>query len=642
MTSVVIGTAGHIDHGKSALVLALTGTDPDRLKEEKTRGITIDLGFAHYDVQGVTYAFVDVPGHERFVKNMLAGASGIDAVLLVVAADESVMPQTREHFDICRLLQVRGGVIALTKADLADPEMIDLARLEVRELASGSFLEHAPIIPVSAKTGEGLDALRAALVDLAAAGPTREAVGPARLPIDRVFIVKGFGTVVTGTLVSGRIAVDAELESQPAGQAVKVRGLQVHGRKRADAVAGERVAVNLGGVDMADLARGDTLATPGGFLPTRRFDAVVELLSSARPLRHGARIRFHHGTSEVMGRVSLAAVNAGLRTPSELSPGRRAPARIRLEAPAVLTRGDRFIIRGYSPSETIAGGHVLDPEPTRGGIRTASAASRFGRLDPGGGGETHGSLLDAAGLMIEERRGAGLKTSTLIPRLGVPQERREELVRDLEQKGHAALIGDVLVAPRILEDGTRRLIDELEAYHRAQPLSEGVPREEIRARLFRRTVPAVFERVIADLVKERRITARERLALASHRVSLSGAEAEARDAIEKLLRATALKPPDVSGLPAATGLRTDLVNRIVELLIRQKVAVRVDTLVFHGEVLQNLKSEIAAMKVEGVERIEVATFKERYGVSRKFAIPLLEYLDRERVTRRVGETRVLL
>ena len=586
--------------------------------------------------------FVDVPGHERFVKNMLAGASGIDAVLLVVAADESVMPQTREHFDICRLLQVRGGVIALTKADLADPEMIDLARLEARELVSGSFLEHARSFQSRRRPARGWTRCeqRSSILrqrDLLvkpsgrrgcrSIGCLREGVrhgrdGDAGLWTD------------CGRCGAGKPARGPSREgTRPSGPRPEASGTQS---------PGERVAVNLGGVDMADLARGDTLATPGGFLPTRRFDAVVELLSSARPLRHGARIRFHHGTSEVMGRVSLAAVNAGLRTPSELSPGRRAPARIRLEAPAVLTRGDRFIIRGYSPSETIAGGHVLDPEPTRGGIRTASAASRFGRLDPGGGGETLGSLLDAAGLMIEEHRGAGLKTSTLIPRLGVPQERREELVRDLEQKGHAALIGDVLVAPRILEDGTRRLIDELEAYHRAQPLSEGVPREEIRARLFRRTVPAVFERVIADLVKERRITARERLALASHRVSLSGAEAEARDAIEKLLCATALKPPDVSGLPAATGLRTDLVNRIVELLIRQKVAVRVDTLVFHGEVLQNLKSEIAAMKVEGVERIEVATFKERYGVSRKFAIPLLEYLDRERVTRRVGETRVLL
>ena len=642
MKSVVIGTAGHIDHGKSALVLALTGTDPDRLKEEKARGITIDIGFAHYDAHGVTYAFVDVPGHERFVKNMLAGASGIDAVILVVAADESVMPQTREHFDICRLLQVRGGVIALTKADLTDSEMIELARLEVRELVSGSFLERAPIIAVSAKTGEGLDTLRAALVDLAAAGPAREAIGPVRVPIDRVFTVKGFGTVVTGTLVSGRLVVDAELESLPAGHLVKVRGLQVHGRKRADAVAGERVAVNLGGVDLGDLARGDTLATPGGFLPTRRFDAVMELLPNARALRHGARIRFHHGTSEVMGRVSLAAANADLRAPGELSPGRRAPARVRLEAPAVLTRGDRFIVRGYSPSVTIAGGQVLDPEPTRGGIRTAAAASRFGRLDPGGDGDTRRSLLEAVGLMIEERRGTGLKTSTLISRLGVPQERREELVRDLEQEGHAVLIDDVLVAPWILTDGKRRLVEELETYHRAQPLSEGVPREEIRARLFRRTAPVVFERVVADLVKEQRISARERLALATHRVSLSGEEAEARDAIENLLRAAGLKPPDLSALPAAIGLRTDLVNRIIELLIRQKVAVRVDTLVFHGKALQNLKSQIAAMKTAGVERIDVAAFKERYGVTRKFAIPLLEYLDRERVTRRVGDARSLL
>src|SRR5947207_15806477 len=298
MRSVVVGTAGHIDHGKSALVRALTGTDPDRLKEEKARGITIDLGFAHQVIGDINFAFVDVPGHERFVKNMLAGVGGIDVVVLVVAADESVMPQTREHFDICRLLHVSAGLVALTKVDLADPEILELTRLEVRELVAGSFLEAAPIVPVSAKTGDGLDDLRAALVEVSRRTPARAGRGVTRLPIDRVFSMKGFGTVVTGTLVSGRVAVDQEFVLAPADKhaTVKVRGVQVHGQKQPAALAGNRTAVNLSGVDVADVSRGQSIVTPGAFEVTRLADATVQVLPDAKPLKHGARVRFHQGT----------------------------------------------------------------------------------------------------------------------------------------------------------------------------------------------------------------------------------------------------------------------------------------------------------------------------------------------------------
>ncbi len=376
--SIVIGTAGHIDHGKSALVKALTGTDPDRLKEEKARGITIDLGFAHARVGGFDMAFVDVPGHERFVKNMLAGVGGIDLVLLVVAADEAVMPQTREHFAICRLLQVRSGLIALTKADLVDADTLELARLDVRELVAGSPLAGAPIVAVSSKTGEGLDALKSALADIAAGAPARTGEGAPRLPIDRVCSMRGFGTVVTGTLAQGTLRVDDELEILPPGRRVKVRGLQVHGAAQASASAGRRVAVNLGGVDVSDLGRGDTLTAAGAFDVTRRFDAAIELLPDAKPLRHGARVRFHHGTIELLGRVALAAEHSaaehaeyadqktgGPEALAELRPGRRAYARVRLEGPAVLTRGDRFILRQYSPAVTIAwrGGPVFRRRP---------------------------------------------------------------------------------------------------------------------------------------------------------------------------------------------------------------------------------------------------------------------------------------
>ena len=322
---VVIGTAGHIDHGKSALVRALTGTDPDRLKEEKARGITIDLGFAHWDGGDVRLAFVDVPGHERFVKNMLAGASGIDGVLLVVAADESVMPQTREHFDICRLLGVTSGIVALTKADLVDRETVELVALETADLLDGSPLEGAPVVPVSARTGEGVEEVRSALLAMAARCAVRTPAGAARLPIDRAFTVRGFGTVVTGTLVSGRMAVDDTLTVLPAGVDVKVRGLQVHGAVQPSAVAGQRVAANFAGTGAARAERGETAVTPGSFEPTRCVDAVLDLLPSARRLRHGARVRFHHGTCEVLGRVALGPGLAGAAAhddaPEALPPG---------------------------------------------------------------------------------------------------------------------------------------------------------------------------------------------------------------------------------------------------------------------------------------------------------------------------------
>jgi selenocysteine-specific elongation factor len=348
--SIVIGTAGHIDHGKSALVMALTGTDPDRLKEEKDRGITIDLGFAHAQIGGLDMAFVDVPGHERFVKNMLAGVGGIDLVVLVIAADESVMPQTREHFAICRLLEVRAGLIALTKADLVDAETLELARLDARELVAGSSLAGAPIVAVSSKTGAGLDALREGLAAAAAGLPARAESGAPRLPIDRVFSMRGFGTVVTGTLASGTIRLDdaEEMVILPSARRVKVRGIQVHGEARRHASAGRRVAVNLGGVDVDEIGRGDTLTVPDAFDVTRRFDAIVDLLPDAKPLRHGARVRFHHGTVELLARVSLID--------RELQPGQTSNARLRLEGPAVLTRGDRFILRAYSPAITIGGG----------------------------------------------------------------------------------------------------------------------------------------------------------------------------------------------------------------------------------------------------------------------------------------------
>ena len=622
MRSVVIGTAGHIDHGKSSLVLALTGTDPDRLKEEKARGITIDLGFAHLEYAGQHFAFVDVPGHERFVRNMLAGAGGIDAVMLVIAADESVMPQTREHFHICTLLHVKAGLIVLTKADLVDEETLELCRLEARELVAGSFLESAPIVAVSSRTGAGLEQLRAELARTANAAPERRGDGPVRLPVDRAFSMKGFGTVVTGTLVSGTVTDGDTLDLLPAGRSVKVRGLQVHGRTSERAVAGQRTAVNLGGVEVADINRGEVLCTPGTFEPTRRADINIEMLPDARPLRHGARVRFHHGTAELLGRVALS--------------GDSGDARIRFEAPALLTRGDRFILRAYSPPATIGGGVVLDPHPGRGAIRTAAGRARFARLaaasDP----------REAVTVFVDEKAGTGLSRSALIGRAGLPPEQVDIIARDLQNRGITTPVGIRLVSSAFLKERSEALIAMVKAHHAAQPLSAGVPREEAREKLFSRGAPEVFDHVVSALEQAGKLIARETLSLAGHQLSLSADEQKARDTLDALFREARLAPPDAKSIATGAKLDPSVADRIVKLLVRERVLVRIDELLFHADALDTLKSDLKARKAKGETRLDVAWFKDRYGTTRKFAIPLLEYLDRERVTRRVGDARVLL
>ena len=654
--SIVIGTAGHIDHGKSALVTALTGTDPDRLKEEKARGITIDLGFAHAQIEGFDVAFVDVPGHERFVKNMLAGAGGIDAVLLVIAADESVMPQTREHFAICRLLEVRSGVIALTKSDLVDAEMLELARLDARELVAGSALADAPIVAVSSKTGAGLDALRQGLAAVAAAAPGRDGGGAPRLPIDRVFSMRGFGTVVTGTLTSGTLGAggDEDLVLLPSGRRVKVRGLQVHGATRPSAAAGRRVAVNLGGVEVGEIARGDTLTAAEAFDVTRRFDAVIDLLPDARPLRHGARVRFHHGTAELLGRVALAADATGPAATdhaadathgadknepgpgiSELQPGRRAYVRVRLEAPAVLTRGDRFILRQYSPAVTIAGGRVLDPAPARTPIRTAAGAARFAQLN--------GQDVAAVAAFVEERRGAGLTIAALARRAGMTPSAAAALCAELSRTGSLVAVGAEVFGAAIVGGLEQKLLAAIGEHHRTSPMSEGLPREEARERVFGRASPALFEDVLRRLSAAGRIAGRDRLAQPGRGVSLSPEETRALEGLDRVFRDAGLAPPDLGTAAAAAAVPAAVAERVSKLLIRQKTLVKVEALLFHASALERLKQEVKALKGHGgPAKVDVAGFKERYGISRKYAIPLLEWLDRERVTRRAGDARLVL
>jgi selenocysteine-specific elongation factor len=579
----------------------------------------------------VTIAFVDVPGHERFVKTMLAGAGGIDCVMLIVAADESVMPQTREHFDICRLLRVEHGIVVITKADVADQDTRELVRLEVRELVEGSFLEQAPVVEVSARTGQGLDDLRRVLTNVAGQVKHRRPDGPARLPIDRAFTMQGFGTVVTGTLVSGRVRVDDELGIVPGDSRVRVRGVQVHGRRREEAVSGQRTAINLGGIEVGDIARGQSLATPGTLTMARRVDAILDLLPGARDLKHGARVRFHQGTTELLARVSIAG-DAG-----SVSAGTRAHVRIRLESPAAVTRGDRFILRAYSPTVTIGGGLILDPDPPRGAIRSGGALERWSAL----AADQETAILQ----MISDAAGHGFPLAAMVSRAGRTAADAETIARRLTADARAQLAGDRLVASDVMRGLASELLRVVGDFHKGHPLESGISREEARARVFARAHAAVFERVVQDLVNAKALIATDRLALPQHRLDLAPEEAQAHELIEQAYKRGGLKPPDAPALVAETRVAAPLAEKMTTLLVRQKRLQRVDTLLFHVDALQTLKSDIQGLKSaapEGRATVDVATFKDRFGVSRKFAIPLLEWLDRERVTRRVGQTRVVL
>ena len=635
MKHVVIGTAGHIDHGKSALVRALTGTDPDRLKEEKERGITIELGFAFLaEDDDLSIAFVDVPGHEKFVKNMLAGVGGIDLVLLVVAADESVMPQTREHFDICRLLEIPRGVIVLTKSDLADPELIELASLETRELVSGSFLEDAPLLEVSSKTGEGIEALKQKLFEEAKDVSGRSASGLFRLPVDRVFTMKGFGTVVTGTLMTGSVAQEDEIEIVPRGLKARIRGLQVHGEKKKTASAGQRTAVNLQGVDVADILRGDTLVEPGSFTPTHMIDAELDVLASSPiPIKDLTRVHLHLGTAQVLARVRV------LGDRKAIAPGERAFVQLRLEGPMVAARGDRFILRRYSPLETIAGGKVLDAEPQKHGVRSRAPLGALETL-------ASGDRATAAALFIADAGAMGMSEPDLARRLSADGEAMKPIVAALVGQKKAVVVSEsprLFIAPDVVETIASRMLDELKRFQSKNPLLGGMPKSELREKVAARTPLAVFEWVLTQSVAEGRLlSARDLVATPDHSIHLSAEETAARDFLVTQYRDGGYRPKSLSETAAEGKQDTRLLERVQRVLLKDGTLVKIgDGMVFHRDVLGELKEAIRGLKPER-DRLDVSFFKEMAGVTRKHAIPLLEWLDRERVTRRASNDRIIL
>jgi selenocysteine-specific elongation factor len=616
--TLVLGTAGHIDHGKSALVEALTGTHPDRLKEERARGITIELGFAHAQLGDLTVSLVDVPGHERFVRTMLAGAGGLDAVLLVIAANESVMPQTREHFDICRILGIDRGLIVLTKRDLVDADVLALAELEARDLVAGTPLADAPVVAVSAHTGEGLAELRQAITTLAHNRPARPSEGLARVPIDRAFSVKGFGTVVTGTLVTGTIAAEDTLTLLPGVRDVRVRGVQVHGETVATAVAPCRVALNLGGVDLADVSRGMTLAWPDSLGQTRVIDVRLDLLPGSPALRHGLRVRLHHGTGDVVARVLL--------------PEGQTYARLRLAQPMVMTRGDRFVLRLPSPARTIGGGVVLDPEPPRGGVRAPGMLARFVHLDGA-------SPADVATRWIDEAGVAGLTAADLVRRGGIVPKAIETVLDELVRTARIMRLGVHVVGTEKVTRAAADLAALVGAFHRASPADAGVPREEARMRVAKAAAPATFDAIITR-AGVATVANSERLALPTHRSVVSDDEARVREGIVRVLQDAGLQPPEVNALAAGLGAVPAIVLRALQALGRDHRVMKLGDLWFHPAVLADLKARVQGMGAGTT--VDVATAKAQFGVSRKFAIPLLEYLDRERITRRVGDKRLVL
>ena len=638
MKSIIVGTAGHFDHGKTALVKALTGIDADRFPEEKLRGITIDIGFAELNLGDVKIGFVDVPGHEKFVKNMLAGASGIDLVLLVIAADESVMPQTREHFEICRLLEIKTGLIVLTKKDLVDEELLELVNLEVAELVENSFLQDAPIVAVSAKTGEGIDELKDALRTISANIPDRKNDSIARLPIDRSFTVKGFGAVVTGTLVSGEILETNELEVLPIRKKVRVRGIQTHGKSVKSAHAGQRTAVNLGGIEHAEIERGMVLTESGILRPVQIFDAEIEVLKAAKKsLKSRQRVRVHIGTIEALARIQV------LNETGEIAQGEKDFVQIRLEIPIVCVPNERFILRSYSPQMTIAGGRVLD-----------NLATKHRRKDVQNVRKYLQNLIESdkskrVKLYLETTGEHGANFKDLQARTAWRKEILNKAIRENIEKKAIIEAESFLIARTPFENLKTKTLAEIESFHRREPLAKGILQATLREKIFAHLPLEIFKTVLSSLEKEQKITAeKDFVRAASHNLELSNDEKLLREKLEKIYKSSKLEVPKLEDALAEviknTRLTREHARKIFQLFLNSGEIVKVsDEFYFTQNVINELVERLKNFAEKSSDRlIDVPTFKDLANISRKYAIPLLEYFDRERITRRAEDKRLVL
>jgi len=630
MKRFIIGTAGHIDHGKTTLVRAMTGIDTDRLKEEKQRGISIELGFAPFNLpSGQKAAIVDMPGHERFIRHMLAGAFGIDIVLLTIAADEGVMPQTREHMDIIELLGVNKGIIVITKKDLVDEEWLMLMEEEVREYINTTILKDAPVVAVSAVSKEGMPELIALIEQLASGVEEKPALGQARLPIDRVFTVSGFGTVVTGTLWSGQLRVGDTLELMPAQKPVRVRTIQVHNEKADTAYAGQRVAVNLQGVEVADIKRGYLLATPAYLSPSYRVDTRLHLLSSSkRTLKNWNRVRFHLGTDETLGRVVLLDRD-------ELQPGDEAYVQIIMEKPVVAYKGDRFVIRYYSPVNTIGGGIIID------GNAPKQKRFREDVLDELVIKE-EGSLYDVILHELESHPEEFLSVSELSKRTGSGQEQTSQELQQLMDDEKVIMIKDqVYISTYGMQVIGARMLETLEGYHRQYPMRSGYPREDMRSRFFKQLNPKDFNLIIKQLEEQGSLSSRNnQLMLPQHVPQPGSKELESIKEIKKVMEEQMFTPPGLDELMAVSGQREQDFGEILAYMVDAGMLVKInqDT-VFSNRAIEEGKRRLSAY-FEQEKELSLATARDILNTTRKYALPLIEYYDRIRFTRRIGDIRV--
>ncbi len=632
MKQIILGTAGHIDHGKTSLIKALTGIDTDRLKEEKERGITIDLGFASLQIdENTTLGIIDVPGHERFVKNMLAGVAGIDFVLLIIAADEGVMPQTREHLAICELLKIKDGIVVLTKKDMVEEEWLALVKEDTRQFLQGTFLAEKPIVAVSSRTGEGLDELLATIKQVVYSIEPKRVEGKFRLPIDRVFTIRGFGTVVTGTLFSGKVSLEDRVMIYPKGLTARVRGIQVHNRPVTEAVAGQRTALNLQGVEKELIERGDVLAHPQHLRPTFMLDATLTYLpEAARPLKNRSRIRFHIGTSEIMGRVVLL-------DREELLPGEACYVQYRLEEQALALPRDRYVIRSYSPIITIGGGEILDVAPGKRHRLRAGSKAHFDIL-------AHSSEEDIFLYHLQEAKLEGIRLLDYLFRTPLDEKQLQRLLNALAESGKVVYIEKEnfwVLHPEIFEHLKATMLAQVTEYHTKFPLKPALALEELRSQLPKMPEKVFLVALNALQQEAKLLVERDRVRSVSHQITLGADQEALLERIEQEFRQAGFQPPRPEEIFAKLSLQHAQEKELLQVLVDRGVVVRIkDQLFLHREHLQRVEEMLKHFLQEHKE-ISAGQFRDLLNISRKFAIPFLEYFDNQRITMRVGDNRVL-